>query len=74
MEQILNGTNTKTNIKNQKEISIMIFILCYTDIAGQDHWEEIIGEDAMQLRVGELAEELNCSEDDIMVFDKETQW
>lgn len=52
----------------------MIFILCYTDIAGQDHWEEIIGEDAMQLRVGELAEELNCSEDDIMVFDKETQW
>lgn len=29
----------------------MEFILCYTE-NGKDVWEEIIGEDAMQLRVG----------------------
>lgn len=53
----------------------MEFILCYTDYDGKNVWEEIIGEDAMQLRVGELAdEELYCSTDDIMVFEKTTQW
>ena len=55
--------------------NIMEFILCYTDNDGKNVWEEIIGEDAMQLRVGELAdEELHCSPDDIMVFEKTTQW
>lgn len=53
----------------------MEFILCYTDNNGNDVWEEIIGEDAMQVRVGELAdEELYCDVDDIMVFEKTTQW
>ena len=57
------------------EDMIMEFILCYTDLNGNDVWEEIIGEDAMQLRVGELAdEELHCDADDIMVFEKSTQW
>ena len=52
----------------------MKFILCYTD-NGNNIWEEIIGEDAMQLRVGELAdEELHCDVDDIIVFEKTDQW
>ncbi|MGN0485556.1 MAG: hypothetical protein ACI4HI_18610 [Lachnospiraceae bacterium] len=53
----------------------MEFILCYTDNNGNDVWEKIIGEDAMQLRVGELADEkLHCSTDDIMVFERSSQW
>lgn len=59
----------------ETEKKYMEFILCYTDNDGNNVWEEIIGEDAMQLRVGELAdEELYCSTDDIMVFEKTTQW
>lgn len=42
----------------------MEFIICYTDNKGNNVWEEIIGEDAMQLRIGELAdEELHCCTD-----------
>lgn len=53
----------------------MKFILCYTDNNGKNIWEEIIGEDAMQLRVNELAdEELHCDTDDIMVFETADQW
>lgn len=51
----------------------MVFILCYTE-NGKDVWEEILGEDAMECRVGELCEELHCDSDDIMVFDKSDQW
>lgn len=52
----------------------MEFILCYFDEKGNQCWEEILGEDVMQIRVGELIEELDCDADDIMVFDKDTQW
>ena len=52
----------------------MEFILCYTDKEGKDIWESILGEDAMNVRVGELVEELNCEDEDIMVFDRETEW
>lgn len=52
----------------------MEFILCYTNEHGQDVFESVFGEDAMQVRVCDLAEELGCHTDDIMVFDKETQW
>lgn len=53
----------------------MEFILCYTDLDGQDVWESVFGEDAMQIRVGELADEkLLCSVNDIMVFEKSDQW
>jgi len=52
----------------------MKFILCYTDLNNRDVWEEILGEDAMQVRVGELAEELGCEDEDILVFDFDTQW
>lgn len=52
----------------------MEFILCYTDENGNDVWESILGEDAMNVRVGELVEELGCEDEDIMVFDRETEW
>lgn len=53
----------------------MEFIICYIDLNGNNVYEEILGEDAMQVRVGEIAdEELHCDTDDIMVFDKSTQW
>ena len=58
-------------------IGEMNFILCYTNRDGKDVWEEIIGEDAMEVRVGEIAEEElfpGMNEDDIMVFNKSTQW
>ena len=52
----------------------MEFILCYTDKNGKDIWESVLGEDAMNVRVGELVEELGCEDKDIMVFDRETEW
>lgn len=53
----------------------MNFILCYTDLDGNDIWERVSGEDAMQLRVGMLAdEELLCDADGIMVFEESDQW
>lgn len=51
----------------------MEFILCYTNKKSEDVWELIYGEDAMQLRVGELMEELRCDAEDIMCFDKSTE-
>ena len=51
----------------------MEFILCYTNKKSEDIWELIYGEDAMQLRVGELMEELGCDTEDIMCFDKSTE-
>lgn len=51
----------------------MEFIICYVE-NGNSVWENIIGEDAMQCRVGDLMEELNCELEDILVFDLETQW
>ena len=44
------------------------------DKNGNDVWESILGEDAMNVRVGELVEEFNCEDEDIMVFDRETEW
>lgn len=39
------------------------YILCYDGA-----WESVIGEDAMQIRVDELAKELDCDPEDILVF------
>lgn len=51
----------------------MRFILCY--ILGKEQvWEEIIGEDAMNVRLSEICEEIDLTDDDIMVFDKDQQW
>lgn len=56
----------------------MKFVLCYEKVNEKGFydnvWEIIIGEDAMNVRVVELTEELNCNDEDIMVFDMETQW
>lgn len=51
----------------------MRFILCYT-FKKEQVWEEIIGEDAMNVRLSEICRETGLTEDDIMVFDKESQW
>lgn len=51
----------------------MRFILCYT-FKKEQVWEEIIGEDAMNVRLSEIFGETGLTEDDIMVFDKESQW
>ena len=45
-----------------------MYILCYTDKRGEKIWEPVEGEDAMNARVDELAQELCCDENDIMVF------
>lgn len=50
-----------------------MYIICY-ELDGENTWEMVSGEDAMQIRIGELMEELDCEAEDIMVFDKEIQW
>ena len=50
-----------------------MYIICYEDTNGSNTWEMVSGEDAMQIRVNELMEELGCEAEDIMVFDKETE-
>lgn len=52
----------------------MEFILCYTDKNGNQVWESILGEDAMQVEVGDLMEELNCAAEDIMAFARNDEW
>ena len=63
---ILNGGNS------------MEFVLCYEKLNEkgfyENTWEIIIGEDAMNVRLAELEEELGIDSDDVMVFDKETEW
>ena len=49
-----------------------MYIVCY-EFDGENTWEIVSGEDAMQIRVNELMEELKCEAEDIMVFDKETE-
>jgi len=40
---------------------------------GMNQWELISGEDAMQIRVGELVEELGCDAEEIIVLPSETE-
>lgn len=49
-----------------------MYIICY-ELDGENIWEMVSGEDAMQIRVDELTKELDCEAEDIMVFDKETE-
>lgn len=51
----------------------MRFILCYI-LEKKQVLEEIIGEDAMNIRVSEICEETDLTDDDIMVFDEDQQW
>jgi hypothetical protein len=48
------------------------YIICYVNEIGDNVWEVIDGEDAMQERVCEL-EEIGIDFDDIMVFEKSSQ-
>lgn len=48
-----------------------MYIICYYDCGNT--WEMVSGEDAMQMRVNELMEYLNCEAEDIMVFEKESE-
>ena len=50
-----------------------MYVICYTDANGEDVWEVVYGEDAMQIRVSELFDELLCNDEDIMVFDIDSQ-
>lgn len=45
-----------------------MYILCYTDKRGENIWETIEDEYGMNTRVDELAQELCCDVNDIMVF------
>ena len=49
-----------------------MYIICY-ELDGENTWEMVSGEDAMQIRVDELMEELDCETEDIMVFNKDTE-
>ena len=43
------------------------WIICYTK-DGEDVWESVLGEDAMQCRVSEITEETGCTAEDVRVF------
>lgn len=49
-----------------------MYIICY-ELQGENTWEMVSGEDAMQIRVDELMKKLDCEAQDIMVFDKTTE-
>ena len=50
-----------------------MYIICYTLPNGVNTWETAPNECFMQIRVCELMEKLNCSIDDIKVFDKKAE-
>jgi hypothetical protein len=55
---------------NEKENE---WIICYTR-DGNDIWETVLGEDAMQIRVGEIVDETGMDADDIVVFNKSDEF
>lgn len=59
-------------ILTNKKLNNM-YVICYIDLKNNQKWELISGEDAMQERVCELCNELNCEEDEIFVFDKDDE-
>ena len=56
----------------------MEFVLCYEKLNEdgfyEKTWEIIIGEDAMNVRLAELEEESGIDPDDVMVFERSTEW
>lgn len=46
----------------------MEYVVCYNGV-----YKTVYGEDAMQILVSELMEQLNCDADEIMVFDVDSQ-
>lgn len=51
----------------------MMFYLLYENTSGENTWEIVYGEDAMQIRVSELMNLYNLTEDEIIVFDSNDQ-
>lgn len=51
----------------------MWFYILFEDEKGVRHWEVVNGEDAMQERVSELMDLLECGEEDIIVFNTEDE-
>lgn len=49
------------------------FVICYTDLDGQDVWETVYGRDAMDIRIDELISVLGCESEDIMVFNRKDE-
>lgn len=50
-----------------------MYYLLYEAADGSKVWELVSGEDAMDIRVSELMDELGCFEDDIVVFHEDSQ-
>ena len=66
---IYNDDETKP-ITEEDKITPISFILCYTDDKNNPIWEEVIGEDAMQVRVGEIMDEFHLAAEDVKCFSK----
>ena len=49
-----------------------MYIICY-ELYGENVWEMVSGEDAMQIRVSELIDNLLLYEDEVMVFEMDSQ-
>lgn len=49
-----------------------MYVICY-ELYGENTWELVSVEDAMQIRVNELLTEFDFDVEEIMVFDKETE-
>ena len=53
-----------------------MYIICYGKIVEKEYiqlWERVNGEDAMQIRVSELLEDLECVDEEIHIFEEKSQ-
>lgn len=50
-----------------------MYVICYTLANGEKTWEIISGEGTMQIRVDELMDNLLLYEDEVMVFNVDSQ-
>lgn len=50
-----------------------MYYILYTDDNNKNHWEVVSGEDAMQQRVDELIDILDCYVEDIHVFSEDSE-
>ena len=50
-----------------------MYVICYTFTNGEKTWEIVTGEDAMQIRVDELMNDFLFREDEVMVFEMDSQ-
>ena len=50
-----------------------MYVICYTLTNGEKTWEIVSWEDAMQIRADELMDDLLLYEDEVMVFEMDSQ-